>query len=171
MKEHFGWWLGNIEWRSFSLQPILNLVIPVTRQQKPILPTFADLIDMNQYVKINKKYRYILSAIDYFSRKVFAVALKKKDLATVIKGFDKIVEYQSKNTCPERLNNNGAESSMEQQEELSNTILWEQIHWNGLKICQRWLKTYTTISKVQREQLQTKYGPLAMKKRKSCIDK
>ena len=77
--------------------------------QKPIYGLYpnekwsADLIDMNQYTSHNNNYRYILTVIDYFSRKVFAVALKTKDLESSIEGFNKIVNNQSFNTYPQML--------------------------------------------------------------------
>lgn len=77
--------------------------------QKPIYGLYpnekwgCDLIDMNQYTSHNNNYRYILTVIDYFSRKVFAVALKTKDLESSIDGFKTIVSTQSFNTYPQIL--------------------------------------------------------------------
>jgi transposase InsO family protein len=98
-------------------QPVYQLTtVRAKKQQKPIFATFcnekwgADLIDMNQYVKQNRQFRYILSVIDYFSRKVFAYALKKKDFKTTIKAFDHIIAEQSENTYPySMITDNGSE--------------------------------------------------------------
>lgn len=77
--------------------------------QKPIFATYSnerwgcDLIDMNQYLKHNKQYRYILTVIDFFSRKAFATPLKTKDLESTIQGFEKILSEQTNNTVPNYL--------------------------------------------------------------------
>ena len=84
--------------------------------QKPIYATYpnekwgCDLIDMNQYVSHNHQYRYILTVIDFFSRKSFATALKTKDLSATIAGFDKIIAEQTNGTTPNVIVcDNGAE--------------------------------------------------------------
>jgi transposase InsO family protein len=110
--------------------------VPVKRQQKPIFAEYpnakwaADLIDMNQYVKHNRKYRYILSVIDYFSRKVFAYPLKKKDLQSTINAFNKIIEEQAEGTYPERLiTDNGSEFSLKNWcEEHRITLMHTESH-------------------------------------------
>jgi hypothetical protein len=93
--------------------------VPVKKQQKPIFATYpnekwaADLIDMNQYVSQNRHFRYILSVIDYFSRKVFAFPLKKKTLQSTINAFNIIVTEQAEGTHPDRLiTDNGSEFSL-----------------------------------------------------------
>jgi len=50
----------------------------------------ADLIFMNKYKKFNKGFQYILSVIDTFSRIGFAIPLKNKTSAEIIRGFQEI---------------------------------------------------------------------------------
>jgi transposase InsO family protein len=79
------------------------------KTQKPIYATYsnekwgADLVDMNQYKSQNKQYRYILTVIDYFSRKVFAHKLKNKDLESTIEAFESIIKLQAEGTYPQML--------------------------------------------------------------------
>lgn len=86
------------------------------KRQKPITASFSnerwgvDLVDMNQYLQHNKGYRYILTGIDYFSRKVFAKALKEKTVANVIEALEDISKNQMENTYPVMLiSDNGGE--------------------------------------------------------------
>lgn len=66
-----------------------------------------DLIDMNQYKSQNSQYRYILTVIDYFSRKVFAQKLKNKDVNSVEEALNDIVSKQAFNTYPQLLISDG----------------------------------------------------------------
>lgn len=50
-----------------------------------------DLADMSQYSHKNSGYKYILLAIDIFSRKVYAEPLKTKSESEVTKAFEKII--------------------------------------------------------------------------------
>lgn len=83
--------------------------------QKPIYAQYpnekwqTDLIDMNQYVSQNMQYRYILTVIDLFTRKVFAQKLKNKDAESVEEAFNKIIENQSKITPKYIISDNGGE--------------------------------------------------------------
>lgn len=71
--------------------------------QKGINDTWqADLIVFNDYVKENKGFRYILTIIDIFSKKAWAVALKTKGGLEVTKAFQSILEkhrQKIKNLC------------------------------------------------------------------------
>lgn len=77
--------------------------------QKPIYANFPnekwsmDLVDLNQYTSHNQQYRYILTVIDYFSRKVFAEKLKNKDLESVKIALEKIVSEQAGGITPTML--------------------------------------------------------------------
>ena len=57
---------------------------------KPILSSSSgerlaiDLISVENLSEYNKGYNYILTAIDYFSRKVWARPLKNKEASTVL---------------------------------------------------------------------------------------
>lgn len=50
----------------------------------------ADLVDMKAYSKYNKKYNYILTVIDIFSKYAWAVKLKKKTGDELVKALKKI---------------------------------------------------------------------------------
>jgi hypothetical protein len=68
---------------------------------------------MNQYKSHNHQYRYILTVIDYFSRKVFAEKMKNKDLSSSIEAFGKIVKEQAEGVYPQMLIcDNGSEFQM-----------------------------------------------------------
>ena len=54
----------------------------------------ADLADMQLISKYNKGIRYLLCAIDLFSKYVFVVALKDKKGTTIANAFSKMVERQ-----------------------------------------------------------------------------
>ena len=51
---------------------------------------FIDLLDMSNYSRQNKGYKWILLAIDTFTRKAYAEALKNKTKFEVKNGFEKI---------------------------------------------------------------------------------
>lgn len=50
----------------------------------------ADLVDVSKFAKQNKNHRYLLTAIDVFSKKGFAIPVKKKNADSVIDGFKKL---------------------------------------------------------------------------------
>ena len=50
----------------------------------------ADLVDMTQYSKINKGYRYIFTNIDIFSKCAYAFPLKPKKIQDIKPCFEKI---------------------------------------------------------------------------------
>ena len=84
--------------------------------QHPLLSVFpnqnwsTDLIDMTLYEDKNRHFKYILTAIDNFSRYTFAVALKNRDAQTIIDAFEKIRNEQSQNILPILLlSDNGCE--------------------------------------------------------------
>src|SRR5258708_19408509 len=76
------------------------------KAQKPIVAIFpnekwgCDLVDMNRYTKHNKHYRYILTVVDFFSRKAFAEKIKTKDEEPEINAFNKILDKQASETYP-----------------------------------------------------------------------
>ena len=62
------------------------------RRRKVTAPTFnylwqADLIFMQKYSKANKGFKYILTAIDVFSKRAFAIPVKNKTSGEIIRGF------------------------------------------------------------------------------------
>ncbi len=64
---------------------------------KPIIAQYPnqkwqiDLIDMNQYVKNNKNFRYILNCVDIFSRKIWMRPLKKKESTNTKNSLENII--------------------------------------------------------------------------------
>jgi transposase InsO family protein len=54
-----------------------------------------DLLDVANYCGFNKKRKYILTAIDIFSRYVFAIGIVNKTPKTIIKGLEEIYNKQS----------------------------------------------------------------------------
>lgn len=67
----------NFERRKYSMQGIAN-----TLQ--------ADLIEMQKFKRINRGYRYILIAIDVFSKKAYAEPLKNKTAKETTEAMEKI---------------------------------------------------------------------------------
>ena len=51
----------------------------------------ADLVDMQSLSKYNKGIRYLLCAIDFFSKYAWVVPLKDKRVITIINAFQKII--------------------------------------------------------------------------------
>ena len=52
----------------------------------------ADLVDMTQYSKINKGYKYIFTNIDIFSKYAYAFPLKSKKIQDIKACFEKILK-------------------------------------------------------------------------------
>jgi IS30 family transposase len=70
----------------------------------------VDLIDMILYEGYNKHFKYILTGIDYFSKKVFAVPLRSKTPQTTLKGLEKAITEQMGDTYPHIIqSDNGGE--------------------------------------------------------------
>ena len=81
---------------------------------RPIIGKYAnhrwaiDLIDMNYYSGQNRNYKWILTAIDYFSKKVFAIGMKNKTGETTRDALDELCE--NVNTYPKIIqSDNGGE--------------------------------------------------------------
>ena len=52
----------------------------------------VDLLDLSNLSSANSGIKYILLAIDIFTRKAFAQPLKNKSALTVVKGFEEIIK-------------------------------------------------------------------------------
>ena len=52
----------------------------------------GDLVEMNDFVSVNKGYKYILTVVDLFSRYAWARALKNKTGQVVTKAFESILK-------------------------------------------------------------------------------
>ena len=70
---------------------------------------YVDLIDLNPLVKSNKKYRYILTGVDSFSKFVFMVKLKAKDAKTLVDGLREICMLQASAFPKVIVSDNGGE--------------------------------------------------------------
>ena len=57
----------------------------------------TDLVDMSQYSKINKNYKYIFTNIDVFSKYVYAFPLKSKKIQDIKPCFEKIFKKKNPN--------------------------------------------------------------------------
>ena len=57
----------------------------------------ADLVDMTQYSKINKGYKYIFTNIDVFSKYAYAFPLKSKKIQDIKPCFEKIFKKTNQN--------------------------------------------------------------------------
>ena len=55
----------------------------------------ADLVDMTQYSKINKGYKYIFTNIDIFSKCAYAFPLKPKRIQDIKPCFEKIFKKKT----------------------------------------------------------------------------
>ena len=87
--------LGN----NFTMENLSNEVNKPTIQKferKKVIVNYinethsADLVDMSQYTKINKGYKYIFTNIDVFSKYVYAYPLKTKKIGDIKPCFEKI---------------------------------------------------------------------------------
>ena len=83
---------------------------------KPIIATYPnqrwaiDLIDINIYSEKNNGMKFILTGIDHFSKKVFAIGIQNKEDQTVLNALEEIVKVQADNTYPKLLqSDNGGE--------------------------------------------------------------
>lgn len=50
----------------------------------------CDLLDVSKYAKQNKNFRFILTAIDVFSKKGYAIPIKKKNADALVEAFKKL---------------------------------------------------------------------------------
>ena len=55
----------------------------------------TDLVDMSQYSKINKGYKYIFTNIDIFSKYAYAFPLKSKKIGDIKPCFEKIFKKKT----------------------------------------------------------------------------
>jgi hypothetical protein len=57
-----------------------------------------DIVDLVKYNLFNKGYKYLLLAVDVFSRKVFTTPLKGKDIPNVLQGFRELIKHEKPRT-------------------------------------------------------------------------
>ena len=58
----------------------------------------TDLVDMSQYSKMNRGYKYIFSNIDIFSKIAYAYPIKSKKIQDIKPCFEKILKKTNLNT-------------------------------------------------------------------------
>lgn len=63
----------------------------------------VDLVEMIQYAKINNGYRYILIAIDCFSRYAWAIPVKRKDAISIAQAIDELLKRKAFPRKPTKL--------------------------------------------------------------------
>lgn len=62
----------------------------------------ADLVDMQEYSKVNKGYKYILLIIDTYSKFAWAVPVKNKTGKEIASAFEQLLQTGT-NRCPDNL--------------------------------------------------------------------
>jgi hypothetical protein len=84
-------------------QPLYQLTAPDNHKiNKPLRPKkvmenfHIDLVDMNNYIGFNRQYRYILSCIDGFSKKVFVRGMRQKTLEETIQNLESVIQEAGK---------------------------------------------------------------------------
>ena len=98
-------------------QSVYQITKPELRPvNKPIVGKYPnnrwaiDLIDMTYYHGHNKQKKWILSGIDYFSKKIFATPLVNKNENSTLQGLEKCIHEQMEGTYPKILQtDNGGE--------------------------------------------------------------
>ena len=89
---------------------------------------YVDLIDCNPLIKTNKRWRYILTCVDSFSKFVFLSKLKNKEPKTIITALKEICILQANNNYPRILvSDNGLEFKNQLMEEFSKENSIKQI--------------------------------------------
>jgi hypothetical protein len=67
----------------------------------------VDQMDVSAYTTKNRGFKYILNGVDYFSRKVFSIGIKRKTAPTVRQAIDLAVHNYMADTYPETLISDG----------------------------------------------------------------
>ena len=57
----------------------------------------ADLVEMHELASKNKKYNYMLTVIDTFSKQAFAIPIKNKTAQAVTEAFEGILKHRKPN--------------------------------------------------------------------------
>ena len=74
----------------------------------------ADLVDMQSFARGNKGIKFLLTVIDVLSKRAWAVPLKNKTSAEIIKAFEKIFKEGRRRT-PEKLQTDAGSEFMYRQ--------------------------------------------------------
>ena len=104
----------------------------------------VDLMDMTDYAAENDGVRYVLMAIDVFSRYGWAVPLKSKRAADVVKGFDTLL-LKANGRKPVKIRTdrggefvNGTMKRWFQQHNILHSVTFNEVKANYVE---RWIKT------------------------------
>lgn len=87
-------WLKNQNVHQLYRQPMKTKTIKSTILRKPMVQIGIDLLDMQHYEYDG--YKYILTCIDLFSKKAFAIALKNKKDYTIANAMDTLLNSKMK---------------------------------------------------------------------------
>ena len=104
----------------------------------------VDLMDMNEYAPENNGVRYVLMSIDVFSRYGWAVPLKSKRAADVMKGFDSLLQKSNGRKPIKIRTDHGGEfvsGTMKRwfrQHNILHSVTYNEVKANYVE---RWIKT------------------------------
>jgi hypothetical protein len=73
-------------------RPDIHKINRPMRPQKKMQNFHIDLIDMNPYIGFNRQYRYILSCIDGFTKKVFVRGMLRKTLEETVTNLESVIQ-------------------------------------------------------------------------------
>ena len=85
-------------WLSKQLVATLHKPVRKNFKRNPVIAEHinenfqADLVDMKEFKNVNKNFTFILTVIDVFSKKAYAVPLKNKSAESVSKAFESILK-------------------------------------------------------------------------------
>ena len=85
------------EWLKGQITYTLHYPVKRRFKRHPVIAEYplenfqADLVDMQEFSRINYGFNYILTIIDVFSKKAWAIALKNKSAPVVCNAFEKVL--------------------------------------------------------------------------------
>ena len=83
---------------------------------------FADLLDLSNYSRQNKGYKWILLCVDVFTRKAYAEPMKRKTMYAVRDGFEVIMERLDKTNVKLLVTDSGSEFLNKPVQDLMETL-------------------------------------------------
>lgn len=118
-------WLDKQEVHQLYKQPKKTKNIQRTILSKPLSQVAIDLVDMQSYE--HKQYKYILTAIDLFSKYAWAVPLRNKSAVTVKNGMLKVIRSIPKGDILSLRSDNGSEFISKQMKKLLSNYGIKQV--------------------------------------------
>jgi hypothetical protein len=73
-------------------RPDIHKINKPGRAKERMQTLHIDLIDMNPYIGFNRQYRYILSCIDAFTKKVFVRGMLRKTLEETVENLESVIQ-------------------------------------------------------------------------------